>query len=50
MRADPKKYEMVSTFRVPNGRGNCWAHPVVIGGKFYVREKDTIWCYDVKQK
>ncbi|MBO0699985.1 MAG: PQQ-binding-like beta-propeller repeat protein, partial [Zavarzinella sp.] len=45
--ADPKEYHEVSTFHVPNGKGNCWAHPVVIGGKLYVREKDVIWCYDV---
>lgn len=45
--ADPKAYKLVSTFKVPNGTGDCWAHPVVIGGKFYVREKGTIWCYNV---
>jgi outer membrane protein assembly factor BamB len=48
--ADPKAYKLVSTFRVPNGSGSCWAHPVVIGGKMYLREKDVIWCYDVAQK
>jgi len=48
---DPSKtYDEVSTFKVPNGSGNCWAHPVVIDGKFYVREKDTLWVYDVKAK
>jgi outer membrane protein assembly factor BamB len=50
VRADPKAYQLVSSFRVPNGTGNCWAHPVVIGGKFYVRERDVIWCYDVARK
>jgi outer membrane protein assembly factor BamB len=50
VKADPKSYQPVSTFRVPNGTGNCWAHPVVIGGKFYVRERDIIWCYDVAMK
>jgi outer membrane protein assembly factor BamB len=48
--ADPKAYRPVSTFRVPNGRGNCWAHPVVVAKKLYVRERDLIWCYDVAQK
>ncbi len=48
--ADPKAYKLVSTFRVPNGSGNCWSHPVVIGGKLHVRERDMIWCYDVAQK
>ncbi len=48
--ADPTKYALLSSFRVPNGRGNSWAHPVVIGGKMYVREKETVWCYDVADK
>jgi hypothetical protein len=46
--ATPKAYHRVSTFRIPNGRGQCWAHPVVIGGRLYIREKDVIWCHEVK--
>jgi outer membrane protein assembly factor BamB len=46
--ATPKAYHRVSTFRIPNGRGQCWAHPVVIGGRLYIREKDVIWCHDLK--
>lgn len=48
--ADPKSYRLVSSFRVPNASGTCWAHPVVVGGKFYIRERDVVWCYDVAQK
>jgi outer membrane protein assembly factor BamB len=48
--ATPKAYRAVSTFRVPNGRGQCWAYPAVVGGRLYVREKDVIWCYDVQGK
>jgi outer membrane protein assembly factor BamB len=48
--ADPKAYREVSTFRVSDGSTDCWAHPVVIGGNFYVREKDVIWCYNVAGK
>jgi outer membrane protein assembly factor BamB len=48
--ANPKEYKLVSSFKVPNARGNCWAHPVVVGGKLFLREKDTIWCYDVAAK
>ena len=47
--ATPKAYHRAGTFRIPNGRGQCWAYPVVIGGRLYVREKDVIWCYDVKR-
>ncbi|HEX3149116.1 MAG TPA: PQQ-binding-like beta-propeller repeat protein [Gemmataceae bacterium] len=48
--ANPKKYTLVSSFKIPDPIGNAWAHPVVIGGKFYVREKEVIWCYDVAAK
>lgn len=48
--ANPEEYKTTGTFRVPNGTGDCWAHPAVIGGKFYVREKDLIWCYNVAAK
>jgi len=48
--ATPKAYHRVGTFRTPNGRGQCWASPVVIGGRLYIREKDVIWCYDVKAR
>ncbi|HVK15262.1 MAG TPA: PQQ-binding-like beta-propeller repeat protein, partial [Gemmataceae bacterium] len=48
--ANPSAYKLAGTFKVPNGTGDCWAHPVVVGGKCYVREKETIWCYDVAKK
>lgn len=43
------QYKEVSAFKVPN-KGNTWAHPVVAGGKLYVRERETLYCYDVKAK
>jgi outer membrane protein assembly factor BamB len=47
--ADPKGYMERGSFKIPNGDNNSWNHPVVIGGKLYLREKDVLWCYDVKQ-
>jgi outer membrane protein assembly factor BamB len=46
----PDDGKEISTFRIANGTDNCWAHPVVIGGKMYIREKDTVWCFDVQPK
>lgn len=46
--ASSKEYGEKGSFKVPNGTNNCWAHPVVIGGRLYLREKDIVWCYDVK--
>lgn len=28
----------------------AWAHPVVANGKLYIRDQDTLFCYDVKEK
>lgn len=47
--ATADQYKEVSAFKVPN-KGNTWAHPVVVGGKFYVRERETLYCYDVRAK
>ncbi len=47
--ATADQYKEISAFKVPN-KGNTWAHPVVVAGKFYVRERETLYCYDVKSK
>lgn len=31
-----------------NPQGKVWTHPVVIGGKLYLRDQEFISCYDVK--
>ena len=28
----------------------AWAHPVVANGKLYIRDQDTLFCYDLKAK
>jgi outer membrane protein assembly factor BamB len=48
--ATADKYTELGAFKVPNGRSDTWAHPVVAGGKLYIRELDTLWCYDVAAK
>lgn len=48
--ATPEAYKHVSGFKLPKSEGNNWAHPVVIGGKLYVRQGDAIMCFDVAKK
>jgi outer membrane protein assembly factor BamB len=49
-KASPEKYEEVSKFKIPDsGARPSWSHPVVTGGKLYLREQDRILCYDVKK-
>jgi outer membrane protein assembly factor BamB len=51
IKATPKKYEVVSSFQVPNGgEGMHWAHPVVCGGRLYVRHADKLFAYNINGK
>lgn len=33
-----------------NPKGKVWTHPLVIGGKLFLRDQEIIVCYDVKAK
>jgi outer membrane protein assembly factor BamB len=46
--ANPKEYKLKSSFKVPID-GNGWPHPVIHEGKLYLRGKDQVLCYDIKQ-
>jgi outer membrane protein assembly factor BamB len=48
--ATPDGYQEKGVFKIPNSSRQSWAHPVVIGGKLYQREQDTLWVYDVMAK
>jgi hypothetical protein len=43
-------YQVKGTFKLPEVGGPSWSHPVVIGGRLYLREQDTLYVYDVKAK
>ena len=48
VRATPDKYEVVSTFKVPDGgEGMHWSHPVVCGARLYIRHQDKLFAYDI---
>jgi len=48
--ATPREFEPVSTFEVLKGTGEHWAHPVVSGGRLYIRHGDTLMAYDIHDK
>lgn len=47
--ASPAGYTVKGAFKIPNSTDNSWAHPVVIGGRLYLRHKDMLWCYSVRK-
>jgi outer membrane protein assembly factor BamB len=51
VRAVPDKFELSGEFKVPQGGdGMYWAHPVVCGGRLYIRHADKIFVYNIKAK
>lgn len=44
----PSGLEMRGEFNV-EGEGTSWAHPVVIGGRLYLRYDDNLYCFNVRQ-
>jgi len=50
VQATPTEYKELGSFEIPGVSKPSWAHPVVSGGKLYLREQDTLYCYDVAGK
>jgi outer membrane protein assembly factor BamB len=48
--ATPQGHTLVSRFQLPaGGEGPAWAHPVVCGGRLYLRHGDFLYAYDVRR-
>ncbi|MEN8228785.1 MAG: PQQ-binding-like beta-propeller repeat protein [Bacteroidota bacterium] len=48
VKADPKKFEVISSFRVTKGTGPHWARPSIYNGMLLVRHGDLLISYKVK--
>ena len=48
--ATPTGYKEKGRFRIQQGNLPTWAHPVVAGGRLYLRDQDTIYAFDVREK
>jgi len=49
VKATPKGHDVISQFQIPKGgKGPAWAHPVVCGGRLYLRHGDFLYCYDIR--
>ncbi len=41
-------FKVISKFQIPDVSKPSWPHPVIVGGKLYLREQGTLYCYNVK--
>ena len=49
LKPGPEAFEVLGRFTlVQEPKKDVWAHPVLCGGRLYLRHQDTLWCYDVK--
>jgi len=50
VKVTPDSCDIVSRFSIPNAGSHkdVWAHPVVCGGRLYIRNKGSLYAYDVK--
>jgi hypothetical protein len=48
VRCTPERFDVVSRFAAPTGGdGQHWAHPVVCGGRLYLRHSDRLFAYRI---
>lgn len=46
--ASPDNFKLVSSFEITKGKGQHWAHPVVHGGRLYIRHGDVLMAFNIK--
>jgi outer membrane protein assembly factor BamB len=50
VRPNPEKFDLISSFKVPQGSGPHWAHLVINNGNLYIRHGKALMVYDIKDK
>ncbi|MFK7822194.1 MAG: PQQ-binding-like beta-propeller repeat protein [Planctomycetaceae bacterium] len=45
--ANPKGYQLRGAIKPEYKKGRSWAHPVICGGKMYLREQNKLMCYEL---
>jgi outer membrane protein assembly factor BamB len=48
--AAPDGYKEIGKFKPPVVHSPAWSHPVIADGKLYLRDQETLMCFDIKAK
>ncbi|MHC4624461.1 MAG: outer membrane protein assembly factor BamB family protein [Planctomycetota bacterium] len=48
--AAPAGFDVVSSFKVPHGTAEHWAHPAISDGRLYLRHGDALMAYSIKRE
>jgi len=50
LRPGADRFETLGRFPLVPGRPNdAWAHPVIHGGRLYLRHHESLWCFDIRR-
>lgn len=44
----PEQFRIISKFKIPLGKDQHWAHPVIADGKLFIRHNDALMVYKIK--
>lgn len=47
--ANPEKYNLKSHFTLASVKGKSWPHPAIVDGRLYIRDQDSLLCYDLRK-
>ena len=48
VKANPEKFDLISSFKITKGSGPYWAHPVIHNGKLYIRHGKALMVFNIK--
>jgi outer membrane protein assembly factor BamB len=48
LKADPQKFEIISSLRISHGSGPHWGHPVIKNGNLFIRHGNALMVYSIK--
>ena len=48
--ANPTSYVEKGRFRIPQDSLPTWSHPIIAGGYLFLRDQETIYAFDIRQK
>ena len=47
--AAPDEYREKGSFMIPDVRAESWSHPVICGGRLYLKEQERVLCYRISE-
>ncbi len=47
VKANPQQFELLSSFRITNGKGPHWSHPSIYDDKLFIRHGDALMVYKI---